>query len=196
MVDYLVDQTMKVMKNKEIQQKIPLFSLVSTMEVVNKAINMKSFVSDPKLDDKFINADDGVEFAPPSQDNIGRGRKLNDPNVVSYFANKTVDQTLSDFGGGKYSPLGKHMLPPGGGRNSGLSGRSGASKTSKVSAQQSTVDGERKSRKMSEMTTVPRRSKAKRSDSEKKQAMEKRLLAYYQSLVQPVESWDPIYGEQ
>ena len=162
------------------------------MEVVNKAINMKSFVSDPKLDDKYINAEDGEEVGPPSQDNIGRGRKLNDPSVVNYFAAKTAEVTLSDLGG-KFSPLGKNLMPAGG-RNSGLSARSGASRTSKVSAQQSTVDGA-KSRNKSEATAAPRR-KAKRSDSEKKQAMEKRLLAYYQSLVQPVQSWDPVYGEQ
>ena len=194
---------MKVMKNKEIQQKIPLFSLVSTMEVVNKAITMKTFLHDPKLDDRFIHAEDGEEFGPPSQDNIGRGRKLNDPSVVSYFATKnnfgnndfTVG-SLSEFAGGRVSPSGLKNI---GGRNSGLSQRSGRSKTSRVSAQQSTVDEKSRANRSdkggvsSKQTAKP---KSKRRDSAKRLAMEKKLLAYYQSLVQPVPSWDPVYGVQ
>ena len=82
---------MIALKNKEIAQKIPLFSLVSTMEVMNKAIDMKAYISDPKADDIHINAADGEEFDPPQCDNIGRGRKLNDPSVVSYFAAQRIE---------------------------------------------------------------------------------------------------------
>ena len=56
------------------------------MEVVNKAINMKVFEPDPRQDDTYISAADGEEFEPPMCDNIGRTRKLNDPSLVTYFA--------------------------------------------------------------------------------------------------------------
>lgn len=40
---------------------------------------------------------------------------------------------------------------------------------------------------------APRRPKVKRSDSEKKRRMEKKLLNYYQNMVQEVEEWGPDY---
>ena len=72
---------------------------------MNKAIDMKAYISDPKADDIYIDAADGEEYLPPQCDNIGRARKLNDPSVVSYFANQRVDIALSEYGG-KVSQLG------------------------------------------------------------------------------------------
>lgn len=36
----------------------------------------------------------------------------------------------------------------------------------------------------------------KRTDSEKRKRMEKKLKAYYQTCVQPVEKWGPFYEKQ
>lgn len=139
---------------------------------MNKAIDMKAYISDPKADDIYIDAADGEEYLPPQCDNIGRTRKLNDPSVVSYFANQRVDLALSEYGG-KVSQLGQHYLT--GGRNSNLSARSSRSKASKAASLVATDDG--KSKKSG--TVVRARKTTKRSDSAKKQSLEKRLLAYY-----------------
>ena len=165
-------QTIIALKNKEIMQKIPLFSLVSTMEVMNKAIDMKAYKSDPRTDDIYMDAADGEEYQPPQCDNIGRSRKLNDPSVVSYFASQRVDLALSEYGG-KASALGQHLLT--GGRTSNMSARSSRSRVSKAVSHQGTDDG----RSKKSATLVRARKPSKRSDSAKKQNLEKRLLAYY-----------------
>ena len=41
MIEVLLDSTMNVMKNKELAAKVPMFSLVSTMQLFDKAMNMK-----------------------------------------------------------------------------------------------------------------------------------------------------------
>ena len=61
------------------------------MEIVTKAINMKAFEHDPKIDDIYVSSVDGEEYLPPICDNIGRNRKLNDPTIVSNFASRQVD---------------------------------------------------------------------------------------------------------
>ena len=65
MLNLILDRAMFEIRDKEIQKKVPLFSLVSTIEVVNKAICMKEFQSDPKKDDIYIHAADGDEIPPP-----------------------------------------------------------------------------------------------------------------------------------
>ena len=77
MVDYLLDKSVNIVKDKEIAKKIPTFSLVSTVMTIKKAINMRSYKSDPREDDIYINADEGEEVPPPPNDNIGRTRKIN-----------------------------------------------------------------------------------------------------------------------
>ena len=44
-------------------------------------------------------------------------------------------------------------------------------------------------------TSQPRR-KLKKSSSEKRLVMEKKLTAYYQSLIKPVDEWGPFFDEQ
>ena len=44
MVDHFIDKTMQVIKDKEIDKKVPLFSLVSTMKTIDKALCMKEFI--------------------------------------------------------------------------------------------------------------------------------------------------------
>ena len=60
-----MDNTIQVVRDKEINNKVPLFSLISTIEVVSKAINMKAFLADQRKDDGYICAGDGEEFLPP-----------------------------------------------------------------------------------------------------------------------------------
>ena len=43
MVDYLLDKSVNIVKDKEIAKKIPTFSLVSTVMTIKKAINMRSY---------------------------------------------------------------------------------------------------------------------------------------------------------
>lgn len=83
-VDYLLEKSVNIVKDKEIATKIPTFSLVSTVMTIKKAINMRSYKSDPREDDIYINAEEGEEMHPPPDDNIGRTRKVNAPDVVEY----------------------------------------------------------------------------------------------------------------
>ena len=53
------------------------------METIKNAIDMKEFTSDPRIDDRFICAEDGEEIRPPPQDNIGRDQKLNAARVMA-----------------------------------------------------------------------------------------------------------------
>ena len=76
-LDILLDKTMTVIKDKEIAQKVPAFSVVSTMSTMKKAIDLKEFAHDPRKDDIYILAEEGEEFLPPGSDNIGRSRKVN-----------------------------------------------------------------------------------------------------------------------
>ena len=130
MLNVILDRAMDALKDKEIAQKVPLFSLVSTMEVVNKAITMKEIQSDPKIDDVYICSADGDEVLPPECDNIGKIRKLNAPEVVASITAKHYEDMISNLGS-KTSPLGKHH--PTQGRGSTMSVHSVASRTSKIS---------------------------------------------------------------
>lgn len=63
---------MSIIRDKEINVKVPLFSLVSTMETIKNAIEMKEICPDSRIDDIFIDAADGIEIPPPPKDSISR----------------------------------------------------------------------------------------------------------------------------
>ena len=90
-VEVLLDQTMHVLKDKELKKRTPMFSVCSTMALMHKAVGMKEFLPDRRQDDDFIHAEDGEEQSPPPLDNLGAKRKLNDPEIVAKFAAKRVD---------------------------------------------------------------------------------------------------------
>ena len=78
LVDYIVDSAFSIMQDKEVKKRVPFFSLISTMAIFHKTIDMKELVRDPRIDDCHLSAGDAEEFLPPPQDNIGRKSKVND----------------------------------------------------------------------------------------------------------------------
>ena len=50
--------------------------------IIRKAIDMRSYDHDRRIDDIYIDAADGEEIKPPPQDNLGRSRKLNLPHIA------------------------------------------------------------------------------------------------------------------
>ena len=58
----LVDSAVNIVKDKEISKKLPIFSLVSTVMNIKKALDMRSYHSDKRLDDIYIDAADGEEI--------------------------------------------------------------------------------------------------------------------------------------
>lgn len=93
-MESILDQTMGIIRDKEINVKVPLFSLVSTMETIKNAIEMKEIRPDSRKDDIFIDAADGEEIPPPPVDSIGRERQLNSSRVIANKAKDRVESAL------------------------------------------------------------------------------------------------------
>ena len=74
--------------DKEIHAKRPLYSLVSAVMDMNKTVTLKGIMPDQRKDDIYLEANEGEEFPPPSEDNIGRKQKINNKAVVATFAVK------------------------------------------------------------------------------------------------------------
>ena len=85
MINAILDSTMAVLKDKEIANKVPLFSIVSTMMLFKKAINLKEFLPDTKQDDIYLNAADAEEPPSAGWDTHGKERVLNRPDLVDKF---------------------------------------------------------------------------------------------------------------
>lgn len=71
LIQLLLNKSIQVVRDKEIASKIPSFSVYSTVSTMRKAIGMKEFTRDERSDDIYICAEDGEEFLPPPDDNIG-----------------------------------------------------------------------------------------------------------------------------
>ncbi len=82
-VELLLDGVMNVLKDREISDKIPVFSVISTIATIKSSINFKDFTHDMRKDDMYIKAEDGEEMPPPPQDNISTSRKVNNPDVLA-----------------------------------------------------------------------------------------------------------------
>ena len=67
---------MKVLKEKEIAMKRPIFACVSATMEMGKAVNLRALEHDVKRDDCYLQSSDAEEQPPPGDDNIGRERKL------------------------------------------------------------------------------------------------------------------------
>lgn len=51
--------------DKEIGKKLPAYSVCSMIESIEKALSMRAYKSDPRNDDRYIDARDGDEILPP-----------------------------------------------------------------------------------------------------------------------------------
>ena len=174
MIDVLLDSTMAVLKDKEIGGRTPQFSVASTLTLVSKAISLKYFPSDRKKDDIYLNAEDAEEPRAPGFDCHGKERVLNRPDLASKFASTLLEINDSVHG----SPgLGRTRTGRSrGGRSSAMSG-SRRSVNSRMSATRSfkgdvTVGG-------GNIAAPAAKKKMRRSDSEKKRIMEKKLRELY-----------------
>ena len=181
---------MDVLYDKEINRKVPSFSVSSSMRIMWQALSMKSYSKDNRKDDRYIEASTGEEPMPPGIDSIGRRRALNKPELVAKFISPS-DPIFGDTSPGRYSPSLKLLDRGRGSQMSQRSFRSRRSRHSKAYSIKESVDN--KSQKGSNGASKRR---LKRSDSERKRIMEKKLLAYYQSMVQPVDEWGPYYEQQ
>ena len=112
---------------------------------------------------------------PPENDNIGRSRKLNKPDVVANHYGSDISEIGRDS-----------MLK----RRSSPSVRSGSNR-SRSHSRVSNGTMMQVKRKLSNTSVTGPRRKMKRSDSEKKKVMEKKLLSYYQSLVKDCNDYSP-----
>ena len=192
-VDHVVNKAMNSVRDKEIAKKVPLFSLISTMETIKNAIGMKDFIPDKRRDDAFIHADDGQEMPPPVKDSIGRECELNSSKVMTNKATMKVYQTLHNLQDTMNMVHGTLIAQPL--RNySPMSKGSKDSNTVKSNSRLSQAKNKDleidEGSKMQHKTT---KRKMRRSDSEKRRAMEAKLLRYYQSLVREVDEWGPFH---
>lgn len=67
---------MKVLKEKEIAVKRPIYACVSATMEMGKVANLKVMEHDIKRDDCYLQSSDAEEQPPPADDNIGRERKF------------------------------------------------------------------------------------------------------------------------
>ena len=61
LVEFLVDKSVNIVRDKELAKKIPAFSLNSALLTIKKAISMRSYESDKRLDDEHLDPLAGVE---------------------------------------------------------------------------------------------------------------------------------------
>jgi len=165
MVSGIIEKVMKVLKDKEIAIRVPQFSVDSTMQLFKKTINYKDFQPDRKKDDIHICKEDAEEMPPPPMDSHGRHRALNKPDLLAKFA-----QELAEFG----EVLPAYLLTHGSMMSKKSSNSLSQSNRSRLSYAVSTL----KTVAAVSAKATPRK-KTRRSDSGKKRAMEKKLLAYY-----------------
>ena len=198
MVEHLLDSMMNVLRDKEINDKKAAFSVVSTMATIKSAINFKDFQHDNRKDDKYISAKDGDEVAPPLADNISMLAKVNDPKMMAKFKSKRVANMVDAFGG-HFSPT--RQLLGTNGRTSGMSQKSRHSNRSqsRLSETRRSIhvgSDNGQSIAVTQESTQGKRKTSKRSESARRQRMEKKLQAYYNSLIKPVDEWGPYYPIQ
>mmetsp|Transcript_24476 Transcript_24476/g.30495 ORF Transcript_24476/g.30495 Transcript_24476/m.30495 type:complete len:208 (+) Transcript_24476:41-664(+) len=165
-IELLLDGAVNIVKDKEIAKKIPAFSLVSTVMTIKKAINMRSYKSDPREDDIYIDAEEGEEMLPPPDDNCGKKRKLNVPEIVEQKHQKKM--MISQRSWFNVTPIRGSGLT---GRRSQLSAKSRDSNRSKDSKRSTAKQGHTDSfREIQSPSKRP--TKRKRGDSEQRKRME------------------------
>ena len=84
----ILDNTIKVLYDREIQAKMPKFSVASTISQWERIIDIKEIPHDKKVDDIYINAADGEEYRPPPKDAWGRERRTNNPAILAKKAQR------------------------------------------------------------------------------------------------------------
>ena len=55
LIESMLDKSVNIVREKDLAKKVPSFSLTSTMLTIKKAMNMRSYCSDKRLDDIHIN---------------------------------------------------------------------------------------------------------------------------------------------
>ena len=61
----MVTKSFDIVMDKEIGKKLPAYSVCSMIESIEKALSMRAYKSDPRNDDRYIDARDGDEILPP-----------------------------------------------------------------------------------------------------------------------------------
>ena len=167
---------MKVLKEKEIAMKRPIFACVSATMEMGKAVNLRALEHDVKRDDCYLQSSDAEEQPPPGDDNIGRERKLiKKATVVGKQAvnevRDKIDNMLLTIG----IKSGRELFR----RPTGLSKRLSNQSINSRKMSNANGGGDRSS----QASGSPLRKR--RTGSAKKRAMEKKLKAYYQTLIEP-----------